>query len=62
MLPGARRGAIPLHYLADLPIREVARATGSPVGTVTTWLSRGRAALAVLLADLADSGEEARHG
>jgi RNA polymerase sigma-70 factor, ECF subfamily len=61
-LPAAQREAIALHYLADLPIPEVAAATGSPVGTVKARLSRGRAALAVLLADLPDSSEEARHG
>lgn len=61
-LPAAQREAIALHYLADLPIHEVAAATGSPVGTVKARLSRGRAALAVLLADNSDSSEEARHG
>jgi RNA polymerase sigma-70 factor, ECF subfamily len=61
-LPAAQREAIALHYIADLPIHEVAEATGSPVGTVKARLSRGRAALAVLLADLPDSSEEARRG
>jgi RNA polymerase sigma-70 factor (ECF subfamily) len=61
-LPVAQREAIALHYLADLPIHEVAEATGSPVGTVKARLSRGRAALAVLLADSYDPSEEARHG
>ena len=61
-LPLAQREAIALHYLADLPIHEVAEATGAPVGTVKARLSRGRAALAVLLADTADTTEEARHG
>ncbi len=61
-LPAAQREAIALHYLADLPIHEVAEATGSPIGTVKARLSRGRAALAVLLTDLPDSSEEARHG
>lgn len=60
-LPTAQREAIALHYLADLPIHEVAEAIGSPVGTVKARLSRGRAALAVLLADLPDSSVEARH-
>lgn len=61
-LPATQREAIALHYLADLPIHEVAAATDSPVGTVKARLSRGRAALAVLLADCSDSSEEARHG
>lgn len=50
-LPAAQREAIALHHLADLPVREVADAVGAPVGTVKARLARGRAALAVLLAD-----------
>ena len=61
-LPTPQREAIALHYLADVPVHEVAEATGSTVGTVKSRLSRGRAALAVLLADLPDSSEEARRG
>ncbi len=61
-LPAAQREAIALHYLADLPVHEVATATGAAVGTVKSRLSRGRAALAVLLAELPDSHEEAAHG
>jgi RNA polymerase sigma-70 factor (ECF subfamily) len=60
-LPAAQRVAIGLHYLADLPISEVATATGVPVGTVKARLSRGRAALAVLLADTPEAREEAHH-
>src|SRR5688572_16908099 len=59
-LPSAQREAIALHYLADLPIHEVATATGATVGTVKSRLSRGRAVLAALLADLPDASE-ARH-
>jgi RNA polymerase sigma-70 factor (ECF subfamily) len=50
-LPAAQREAIALHHLADLPVHEVAEAVGAPVGTVKARLSRGRASLAVLLAD-----------
>lgn len=60
-LPVSQREAIGLHYLADLPIHEVAAATGCPVGTVKARLSRGRAALAVLLSDAPDTSEEVRH-
>lgn len=60
-LPSAQREAIALHYLADLPLHEVAEATGTTLGTVKSRLSRGRAALAVLLADAPDSSEETRH-
>lgn len=52
-LPEAQRRALVLHHLADLPVHEVARETGVPEGTVKARLSRGRAALAALLADTA---------
>jgi RNA polymerase sigma-70 factor (ECF subfamily) len=61
-LPAAQREAIALHYLADLPVHEVAAATGAAVNTVKSRLFRGRTALAALLADLPDSQEEAAHG
>lgn len=61
-LPLPQREAIALHYLADLPVAEVASCLGVPVGTVKTRLSRGRAALAVLLSSRPDPSEEARHG
>lgn len=61
-LPFAQREAIALHYLADLSINQVAEATESPVGTVKARLSRGRAALAVLLSELPDKTPEAHHG
>jgi RNA polymerase sigma-70 factor (sigma-E family) len=49
-LPTDQRTAIVLHHLCDLPVAEVARETGVPVGTVKARLSRGRRALAALLA------------
>jgi len=49
-LPVDQRVAIVLHHLTDLPVAEVARETGVPVGTVKARLSRGRRALADLLA------------
>lgn len=55
-LPVDQRTAIVLHHLNDLPVADVARETGVPVGTVKARLSRGRRALAALLAidDLAE--------
>lgn len=50
-IPEAQRRAIVLHYLGGLSVAEVAHETGSPEGTVKARLSRGRAALAELLAD-----------
>jgi RNA polymerase sigma-70 factor (ECF subfamily) len=48
-LPDSQREAITLHYLADLPIDEVAAHQRVPVGTVKARLSRGRRTLADLL-------------
>ena len=56
-LPEEQRRALVLHHLADLPVHEVAREVGAPEGTVKARLSRGRAALAELLAD----NPETRH-
>jgi RNA polymerase sigma-70 factor (ECF subfamily) len=48
-LPKEQREAIALHHLCDLSLNQVAEAVGAPVGTVKARLSRGRAALAILL-------------
>jgi RNA polymerase sigma-70 factor, ECF subfamily len=40
------RTVVVLHYLADLPVEEVAAVLDVPVGTVKSRLSRARAALA----------------
>jgi RNA polymerase sigma-70 factor (sigma-E family) len=53
-LPIGQRHALALHYLADLPIDEVARTLDVSIGTVKSRLSRGRVALAALLAEPAD--------
>jgi RNA polymerase sigma-70 factor (ECF subfamily) len=49
-LPEEQRIALALYYLLGMPVAEVARETAAPVGTVKARLSRGRAALAGLLA------------
>ncbi len=46
-----QRRALILHYLADMPIADIARETGVPEGTVKSWLHRGRAELAKHLSD-----------
>ncbi|WP_406078370.1 RNA polymerase sigma factor [Micromonospora sp. NBC_00858] len=51
-LPAAQRQALALHYLFDMSVEEIARETEVPVGTVKSWLSRGRCRLAALLPDL----------
>jgi RNA polymerase sigma-70 factor (ECF subfamily) len=50
-LPEKQRRALVLHHIADLPVAQVAHEVGAPEGTVKAWLSRGRTALAALLAD-----------
>lgn len=55
-LPADQRRAIVLHHLCDVPVRDIALETGVPVGTVKARLSRGRAALAALLADHEEAG------
>ncbi|GAA1539293.1 RNA polymerase sigma factor [Nocardioides humi] len=61
-LPEAQRQALVLHHIADLPVQQVAAEVGVPEGTIKARLSRGRAALAALLADEPDlAGGGATH-
>ena len=46
-----QRHAIVLHHYSDMSVNEIAELLGVPSGTVKARLSRGRAALAVLLND-----------
>ena len=48
-LPEALRDVVLLHYYADLPVAEVARAVRRPVGTVKSRLHDARAELAKTL-------------
>jgi RNA polymerase sigma-70 factor, ECF subfamily len=48
-LSPAQRRALTLHYLLDLSLADIAAETGASVGTVKSWLSRGRVALAAAL-------------
>ena len=50
-IPEAQRRAVVLHHLGGLSVAEIAHETAAPEGTVKARLSRGRAALAELLAD-----------
>lgn len=66
-IPAAQRRAIVLHHLCDLEVKQVAAETNLPVGTVKAQLSRGRAALARILADpelepRAGRASEVKHG
>ena len=50
-LPEAQREVVALHYLADLPVVEIADLLGVAEGTVKSRLMRGREALAALLSE-----------
>jgi RNA polymerase sigma-70 factor, ECF subfamily len=55
-LPERQRVVLVLHYLADMSVDQIAADLGCPAGSVKAWLSRGRAALAVALAETAAPG------
>ena len=50
-LPMAQREVIVLHYLADLPVEQIARDCGLPSGTVKSRLAAGRRRLETALKD-----------
>ena len=64
-IPEAQRRSIVLHHLAGLPVAEVAAVERCPEGTVKARLSRGRAALAAILApggpESSDTDQEPSH-
>lgn len=45
-LPATQREALVLHYIVDLPLTEIAEQFEVPLGTVKSWLHRGRTAMA----------------
>ncbi len=50
-LPERQRIVIVLHYLADLPVGQIAEELRCPVGSVKAWLWRGREALAAAMSE-----------
>jgi RNA polymerase sigma-70 factor (ECF subfamily) len=56
-----QRRVVVLHYLHDMPVAEVARSTGMPVGTVKVYLARARAALAALLETETEDADVVSH-
>lgn len=61
-IPAEQRRVIVLHHLVGSSVAEISAEVGSPVGTVKARLARGRAALAVLLADEDELGQVATGG
>ncbi|GIG04550.1 RNA polymerase sigma factor [Catellatospora coxensis] len=59
-LSAAERRAVVLHHLNDLSVADVAAEMGKPVGTVKTYLARGRRAMAGMLTEAHQ--EETSHG
>jgi RNA polymerase sigma-70 factor, ECF subfamily len=57
-LPKAQRQAIALHYLLDMPVRDIAASVGVSEGTVKARLSRARGALARLLEEHDDEHDQ----
>jgi RNA polymerase sigma-70 factor (ECF subfamily) len=60
VLPARQRQATVLHYLADLPVAEIAALMGVSDGTVKSWLHRARSTLARELSPGPASVKEAR--
>ena len=50
-LPDGPRRALQLFHSEGLPYQEIARRMGVPLGTVATWITRGRKAMADALED-----------
>lgn len=53
-LSDIHRSVVVLHYMEGLPVEEVARMLGIPVGTVKSRLARARLALRILLKDFVE--------
>jgi RNA polymerase sigma-70 factor (ECF subfamily) len=60
-LPARQRQATVLHYLADLPVAEIAAFMDVPDGTVKSWLHRARTTLAHEFDPSRPDVKEARH-
>jgi RNA polymerase sigma-70 factor (ECF subfamily) len=59
-LPLRHRQVLVLHHLADLPVEQVARELGIPIGTAKSRLRRAREALARELAGRGEVGRAKR--
>lgn len=54
-LPAGPRAALELFHLEGLAYQEIGRRLGVPLGTVATWVTRGRRAMAEALEDEVES-------
>ncbi len=61
-LPEGQREAIALYHFDGLSYREMAQVMDTPVGTVMTWLHRGRSRLKELLGRNGDSTSKSSRG
>jgi RNA polymerase sigma-70 factor (ECF subfamily) len=59
-LPLRHRQVLVLHHGVGLPVAQIAGELGVPVGTVKSWLARGRARLAGLLAEEQQEARDAQ--
>ena len=50
-IPADQRRVIVLHHLVGLTVAEISAETGAPPGTISSWLARGRRAMAEQLSD-----------
>jgi RNA polymerase sigma-70 factor (ECF subfamily) len=56
MLPDGPRNALQLFHMEGLSYQEIAGRLEVPLGTVATWVTRGRKAMAEALEDDAGAG------
>lgn len=56
-LSSRQRQVVAMHYLLDMPVTDIARALGKPVGSVTSDLTRARKRLRRQLAEGGDHGQ-----
>ena len=60
-LPGDFRAAVVLRDVCQLDYAEIGQVLGIPAGTVRSRIARGRAAVAAMLTDASEPGDQARH-
>ena len=61
-LPERQRTVLVLHYMCDLTVDQIAAELGCPSGSVKSWLSRGRTALAAAVRIVEPEPERAGQG